>query len=602
MGAKIGGAELLELLTQGAWARRLARRLMRGDDEADDLLQEAWMSAAKGPGPSRATPRTWLAGVMHILARRHARAAGRRRQREGEAAADVAAQDDGVLADDLLARVETQRQLAETLLALDEPYRKTVLLRYYEGLSAAEIARRTEVPAGTVRWRLKEGLARLRRDVDERAGGRRACAVALARFVGRGAVTTGGRRIVSGVAMAAATVGAVGLAVLSGLRVVPSSGPPDEVATGAGNGGRTAEQPDRRFQRAVGALSLAAGPGPLAGPISMATPARQLPPSKVPRFWVPLGVGPVKGPASAKVTILAFMDYQSPFCLAATRTMDEVLEAHAGEVRYQVLHRPLPIHPRAAFAARAALAASQQGKFWEMHRTLLTNQNALEPDDIDRYAARIGLDVARFEADLGGPTVLGQFDVEEANARSVKVGGIPTLFFNGRGVAGSRSRDEYDRVLAEEIAYADAVLKTGVAPGDLYNTITRSGASEVTPGLAFDRSPAPSTFDAAWKLIDGKTAAVNDCYRAEQVKTPALTGGVVLEVTLVPDQPPAFLIRESTIDAPGLGDCIVNAMRVLTFPRAKGDKKILLRRRFNFPPEVGRDSAGSVIPRFKEAP
>jgi predicted DsbA family dithiol-disulfide isomerase len=292
------------------------------------------------------------------------------------------------------------------------------------------------------------------------------------------------------------------------------------------------------------------------------------------------------------VTILAFMDYQSPFCLAATRVMDQVLEAHADEVRYQILHWPLPMHARARFLARAALAANQQGKFWEMHHALLTNQDALEDDDVDRYAARIGLDLARFHADLDGATVVGQLDVEEANARSVKVGGVPTLFFNGRVVAGSRPREEYDRVLAEEIAYADAVLKTGVAPGDLYNAITRSGAPEVGPGLDLGGSPVTNTFRAAWKLIDGRTAAVDDCYRAETVRTRVRDGSVVLELALAPGQPPAFSIRESTVDAPGLGACIVDAMSDLTFPRAADDKRILLRRRFAFPPAVEPGRAG----------
>ena len=72
--------------------------------------------------------------------------------------------------EELVARAETQRLLAELVLGLSEPFRRVVLLRYYEGLSGAEIARALGAPAGTVRWELKEGIDRLRRALDSRFG------------------------------------------------------------------------------------------------------------------------------------------------------------------------------------------------------------------------------------------------------------------------------------------------------------------------------------------------------------------------------------------------------------------------------------------------
>ena len=80
---------------------------------------------------------------------------------------------------ELTARAETQQCVGRAVLALEESLRETVLLRYFEGLSAAEIARRTGTPAGTVRWRLKRGLEELRHTLDEEHGDRRAWCLLL---------------------------------------------------------------------------------------------------------------------------------------------------------------------------------------------------------------------------------------------------------------------------------------------------------------------------------------------------------------------------------------------------------------------------------------
>jgi hypothetical protein len=80
----------------------------------------------------------------------------------------------------LLERAEAHRILAELVVALPEPYRTTVLLRYHEGLTGAQIAAAQGIPAGSVRWRLKHALDRLRDGLDSRyRGDRRAWCLAL---------------------------------------------------------------------------------------------------------------------------------------------------------------------------------------------------------------------------------------------------------------------------------------------------------------------------------------------------------------------------------------------------------------------------------------
>jgi RNA polymerase sigma factor (sigma-70 family) len=167
-----------ELLTHAAWLRRLATALVGPANDPEDLAQEAWVAALRHPprpassGESAAPPlRSWLAEVLRNAARMRSRGAGRRLLRDGAFAAD--APDDIPSAEALLERLHTQRMLAGLVAELAEPYRSTLLLHYYEGLPSAEIARLQQVPAGTVRWRLKTGLDKLRASLDDGAGGDR---------------------------------------------------------------------------------------------------------------------------------------------------------------------------------------------------------------------------------------------------------------------------------------------------------------------------------------------------------------------------------------------------------------------------------------------
>src|SRR5579862_3334448 len=111
-----------------------------------------------------------------------------------------------------------------------------------------------------------------------------------------------------------------------------------------------------------------------------AMPTAQGPGDGVDRLRVPLE-GPSKGPADAKVTIVEFSDFQCPFCSRVVPTVEQIEKAYPKDVRVVFRHNPLPFHPNAPLAAEAAVAAEAQGKFWEMHDKMFTNQqNILRPD------------------------------------------------------------------------------------------------------------------------------------------------------------------------------------------------------------------------------
>jgi len=114
--------------------------------------------------------------------------------------------------------------------------------------------------------------------------------------------------------------------------------------------------------------------------------------------------------------------------------VDQVLAAYPQDVKFVYKQFPLSMHQNAMNASKAALAASKQGKFWEMHEKLFANQRALDPDSLKKYAQEIGLDTAKFDADMNSPEVKKQIDEEMRLGNASQVQGTPTLFLNGKRV------------------------------------------------------------------------------------------------------------------------------------------------------------------------
>jgi RNA polymerase sigma-70 factor (ECF subfamily) len=153
------------LLGDQPWVERLARGLVRDSSLAADLAQETWLAAARtDPSARRGALRPFLAGILRHLHGRLRRSELRRARREGLAARPEALPSTAELAE----RAELQRLLVEGVLALPEVERRAILLRYFEGLPAEEIARRSGEPSATVRSRVYRGLAQLRERLEQR--------------------------------------------------------------------------------------------------------------------------------------------------------------------------------------------------------------------------------------------------------------------------------------------------------------------------------------------------------------------------------------------------------------------------------------------------
>lgn len=159
------------MLEHATWLRRLAGGLVGDRTLADDLVQDTWVAALRRPPDDDRPITPWLARVVRNAARFRWRSDASRAVREAAAAAN--AEIVTPTSEELLARHQLQQLLARLVAELDEPFRATILLRYAEGLEPIQIARRLALPAGTVRWRIKEGLERLRRGLDDSHGGDR---------------------------------------------------------------------------------------------------------------------------------------------------------------------------------------------------------------------------------------------------------------------------------------------------------------------------------------------------------------------------------------------------------------------------------------------
>jgi RNA polymerase sigma factor (sigma-70 family) len=149
---------LAELTAEMAWLQRLTCALLQTEDAAD-LAQDTWLAAHERVPRDGRPLRPWLTRVARNLVRMKARS---KRRRESRELAAESFRDSAPTPDVLVERVELQRHVAGEVLALNEPYRSTVLLHYFEELSCAEIARRLAIPEATVRGRLKVALDQLR--------------------------------------------------------------------------------------------------------------------------------------------------------------------------------------------------------------------------------------------------------------------------------------------------------------------------------------------------------------------------------------------------------------------------------------------------------
>ena len=172
-----------------------------------------------------------------------------------------------------------------------------------------------------------------------------------------------------------------------------------------------------------------------------------------PRVDVDVADGdPIKGPASAPITIIEYSDYQCPFCARVNPTLDQVRKVYGDKVRIVFKDFPLPNHPEAPKASEAAHCAGEQGKYWELHDRMFANQQALQVPMLKQYATALGLDMEAFNQCLDSGKHSSRVAENIKSGEALGVASTPTLYINGRPVVGAQPFDFFKTVIDEELA------------------------------------------------------------------------------------------------------------------------------------------------------
>lgn len=156
---------------------------------------------------------------------------------------------------------------------------------------------------------------------------------------------------------------------------------------------------------------------------------------------------PVKGPESAEILVIEYSEFQCPFCKRVAPTLEQLYNKYEGNIRWAYRNNVLPFHEQAEPAAKAALAANIQGKFWEYHNGLYENQQSLGEDLYVKLATDLGLDVKKFNEDRNSEKVAKWLEADMEQARKVGAQGTPYVLINGVAVSGAQPFENFDAIV-----------------------------------------------------------------------------------------------------------------------------------------------------------
>ncbi len=221
---------------------------------------------------------------------------------------------------------------------------------------------------------------------------------------------------------------------------------------------------------------------------------------------------PTKGGKNPKVAIVMWSDFQCPFCGRVEPTVKQIMDTYKDDVSVEWKNQPLPFHPNAMPAAKAAMAAHKQGKFWAMHDLMFAGQQQLGDAKYEEWAKEAGVDIARWKKDMAAPELEAAIKKDMAEGAAAGANGTPAFFVNGKFISGAQPFDAFKTVIDAQIAKANDELKKGTPAAKLYETLVAANVKEAGSAPA----PGAPAADAAPVKIDvgnspargGKNAAV----------------------------------------------------------------------------------------------
>jgi protein-disulfide isomerase len=241
--------------------------------------------------------------------------------------------------------------------------------------------------------------------------------------------------------------------------------------------GRATDSNDDDAPSRAGAPAVAIAPAP---PPAASAPTR-VPSDVASAVRVPIDGLPLIGSARALVTIVAFMDYECPYSAKADTTI-AMLRADLGEdVRIAFASHALPMHDHAPAAARAFLAAVEQGKGEAMHTRLFADRAAFDDEGLTASARAVGLDVRAWQSARTGASTSTALERAATLATSLGVNGTPTFFVNGRRIVGARTYEIFRALVEEERAKAASLVSDGIAREQVYATLMAAAPIAAAP-------------------------------------------------------------------------------------------------------------------------
>ena len=210
-------------------------------------------------------------------------------------------------------------------------------------------------------------------------------------------------------------------------------------------------------------------------------------------YNVDLGTAIFRGPQDAPVTVVNFSDFQCPFSKRSVDLMEGLLKKYNGKVRYVFKHFPLSFHKWGKPASYAAIAAQNQGKFWEYYTKLYSDVKNINEETIAAYAKELKLDMDKFNADRTSAETAAKVQADITQGSLFGVRGTPTLFINGVRIVGANNA-KIEETITKQIVIGEQLKAKGVK--DPYSEIVKNGKTKFIP----PKREAPAVSQDVYKV------------------------------------------------------------------------------------------------------
>jgi protein-disulfide isomerase len=167
-------------------------------------------------------------------------------------------------------------------------------------------------------------------------------------------------------------------------------------------------------------------------------------------YDIPVEESPVIGKSDAPVSVVAFLDFQCPYCARVYPVLEKLLDKYPNEVNLIIKHNPLRMHRYAENASLAAIASAKQQKYQQITKVFFDNYKSLNDDTIKKYLEEAGIDMEAFNTTYNEPSLKKIISQDLNLSAKVKVRGVPTLFINGRRVK-DRSLNALSEMVNQEL-------------------------------------------------------------------------------------------------------------------------------------------------------